>query len=115
MRTCLAAALISLLGVCSFVRAGDVTRIWTDTQGRSVEATFAGMEGDAVLLQTRDGRTHRVPLANLTADDQQAARTLKPVGINVPTNIPASQAAATMIQRTLAELSAVPMEWIEGR
>jgi len=104
MRTRLAALFIAFSMVLPLARAEDVTRIWTDTQGRKVEATFAGLDGDTVLLLTRDGRMNRVPLANLSEADQEATRTLKPVGVTVPTNIPAAQAAAKLDEIILRAL-----------
>ncbi|MBE2286088.1 MAG: DUF1549 domain-containing protein [Prosthecobacter sp.] len=52
------------------------SRTWTDVQGRQVTATFVGLEGDNITLQTADGTMHRFPLANLSAEDQALAKKL---------------------------------------
>jgi hypothetical protein len=49
-------------------------RQWTDLQGRRVEAAFAGLEGDSVLLRMGDGRTVPFPLARLSEADQAFVR-----------------------------------------
>ena len=41
-----------------------------------LKATFQALDGDNVILQTKDGSTQRFPLASLSADDQQVVRTL---------------------------------------
>lgn len=90
------ARILLLLGLfISSVGAVDLTtRLWTDTQGRTVQATFYGIDGDSILLQTTDGVTHRLPLANLTEADQKLASSLPKVPVYVPTNATVAQAAA---------------------
>lgn len=46
------------------------TRAWTDAQGNRTQAVLRGFDGGDVLLQTADGKTIRVPIKNLSADDQ---------------------------------------------
>ena len=53
-------------------------RTWRDRQGRTVEATFRGVEDGQIFLQTRNGYVHRLPLANLAEEDQKIAAALKP-------------------------------------
>jgi len=58
MRTCLAALLIFVPGSRFFpgARFKIVTRIWTDSQGPDFgKPPLGGLDGDAVLLITRDG------------------------------------------------------------
>jgi hypothetical protein len=50
--------------------AQQVSRQWTDLQGRTVEAAFAGLEGDSVLLRMGNGQTVPFPLARLSEADQ---------------------------------------------
>lgn len=38
---------------------------WTNTKGKSIKATFEGMEGDNVLLRTVDGTVYKVPINTL--------------------------------------------------
>ncbi|MFZ4765892.1 MAG: DUF1549 domain-containing protein [Roseimicrobium sp.] len=74
--------------------ANAVYRLWHDVQGRTVEATFRGVEGTNVFLQTKNGYVHRIPLERLTAEDQAVARTLKPAGLGIPADPLLAQAAA---------------------
>ncbi len=53
-------------------------RTWTDTKGRQVTASFIGLDGENIILQTADGATHKFPLTNLSAEDQTLAKSLKP-------------------------------------
>jgi hypothetical protein len=50
-------------------------RKWRSTSGRIVPATFEGLQDDVVLLSTR-GKTFRVPLNKLIAEDQAIAKQL---------------------------------------
>ncbi len=50
--------------------AQDGPRKWTDAQGRTVEAEFAGLDGETVLLKMSGGQTVPYPLAKLSAEDQ---------------------------------------------
>ncbi|MFN0077729.1 MAG: DUF1549 domain-containing protein [Prosthecobacter sp.] len=71
-----------------------VYRTWTDTQGRKLEATFRGIENGQVFLQIRNGYVYRLPLDKLSAEDQLAAKTLKPEGLGIPADPNLAQAAA---------------------
>jgi hypothetical protein len=56
-------------------------RTWTDSTGKfKIEASFAGKEGDNVLLTKTDGKTIKLPLAKLSKEDQDhvAALDAKP-------------------------------------
>ncbi len=68
-----------LMGV-SAAHAEDAnsSRLWTDVKGRQLEASFVMLAGDTITLQTKDGIPHSLPLASLSAADQQIAKTLKP-------------------------------------
>ncbi len=68
--------LAALLAVLSApLSAQQASRQWTDLQGRTVEAVFAGLEGDNVLLRMGNGQTVPFPLARLSGADQAFART----------------------------------------
>lgn len=54
--------------------AQGATRSWKDSTGRQVEADFAGMQGDSVLLKLANGQTVPFPLARLSAADQAFAK-----------------------------------------
>jgi mono/diheme cytochrome c family protein len=47
---------------------------WTNREGRRIEARFLGLVGEAVQLQTRDGKRYAVPLGNLDEPSQAQAR-----------------------------------------
>lgn len=96
-----------LLGLCAFtfsvMTASAAARVWTDVSGRKVEATFIKLEGDTVYIQLATGQIFPLPLAKLSAEDQQAAKTMPPAEnasamISVPTNASAAQAAAKIDQ-----------------
>lgn len=71
-----------------------VLRLWHDVQGRTVEATFRGVEGENVFLQTKNGYVYRIPLNRLVPADQAIAKTLKPAGLGIPVDPNLAQAAA---------------------
>ncbi len=79
-------------------------RVWHDTQGRQVEATFRGIDSGKIYLQTRDGRMFDFPLTNLTPEDQQAAASLKPEGLGIQKNANLAQAAAVIDKGVLMGL-----------
>ena len=72
----------------------EVYRTGTDSQGRKLEATFRGIENGNVFLQVRNGYVYRLSLDKLSAADQQAAKTLKPEGLGIPSDPNLAQAAA---------------------
>jgi hypothetical protein len=47
---------------------------WTNTSGKTIQAAFDRMDGDAVVIKTADGTYYRVPLANLDAASQTQAK-----------------------------------------
>ena len=49
-------------------------RVWTNKEGRSVEAAFMGLDGDKLLIQTAAGHDFAVPLDQLTDEDQDMAQ-----------------------------------------
>jgi hypothetical protein len=52
-------------------------RTWTDSTGKfKIEASFAGKEGESVLLTKTDGKTIKLPLAKLSKEDQDHVATL---------------------------------------
>ena len=48
----------------------SVPRMWTDVQGRKVEAAFGGVQGNQVLLKLASGQTIPYDLAKLSPADQ---------------------------------------------
>ncbi len=96
-----------LLGVCiitlGVLQASAASRVWTDSQGRKVEASFIKLEGDIVYIQLANGQVYPLPLARLSPEDQAAAKTLPPAEnanamTSVPTNASAKQAAQKIDQ-----------------
>jgi len=87
--------------------SGDmVTRTWHDTQGRTVQATFRGIEGENVLLQTPNGAVSAVPLSRLTPEDQKFARSIKlPEAAPAPAAPEAAAPATNTVLRTWHEKS----------
>ncbi len=49
---------------------------WTNAEGKPLQASFGGLQGENVLLKTTDGATHAYPLSKLSADSQAQARKL---------------------------------------
>lgn len=47
---------------------------WTSADGRTIQATFIELKGDAVVLRRNDGQTFTVPLARLSPESQNMAR-----------------------------------------
>ena len=82
-----------------------VYRTWTDNRGKTLEATFRGIENGQVFLQIRDGYVHRLPLERLSPADQEAAKTLKPEGLGIPADPRLAQAAARIDQLVNAGLA----------
>ncbi len=48
-------------------------RTWSDPSGRKIEAMFCALAGDIVAIQTHEGETYRIPLANLVPADRTFA------------------------------------------
>jgi hypothetical protein len=71
-------------------------RTWTDTSGRQVTASFIGLDGEDVILQTADGASHKFPLTKLSAEDQALAKSMK------PSDQPVMLANATVAQASAA-------------
>ncbi len=54
--------------------AGGVMK-WTNTEGKTIEAEFMGLQGDGVLLKIPStGITHILPLSKLSAESQAQAK-----------------------------------------
>lgn len=49
---------------------------WTNAEGRPLQASFGGIQGENVLLKTADGAVHAYPLSKLSAESQAQARKL---------------------------------------
>lgn len=80
-------------------------RSWTDVSGRKVEAEFAGMQGDSVLLKLANGQTVPFPMARLSAADQAFAKTQTSAAAPPP-----AKATATPADAASAAMNRVPAE-----
>jgi hypothetical protein len=47
---------------------------WTNTEGKTIKARFVRLSGEAVVIKTAEGKSYKVPLANLSAASQQLAK-----------------------------------------
>ena len=64
-----------LLIVCFTGAAGSAqARIWTDNQGRQVEAEMVSVNDEEIVLRKPDGTTATLPLSRLSPEDQEYAR-----------------------------------------
>lgn len=90
--------LLSSLLVSALVASSAIAepRTWTDTSGRQVNASFIGLDGENIVLQTTDGATHKFPLAKLSPEDQAVAKSMK------PSDQPVMLANATVAQASAA-------------
>ncbi len=55
---------------------GEVYFQWTNPEGKAIEAKFAGIEGEAVKIVTKNGRSFTVPFGNLDEASVALARKL---------------------------------------
>ncbi|MBB5039815.1 SHD1 domain-containing protein [Prosthecobacter dejongeii] len=81
---------------CLSSQAQAAPRDWTDDTGRKVQAEFAGMQGDSVLLRVSPEKTIPFPLARLSAEDQafikaQSAAPVAPPTAADPKRLPIEQ------------------------
>lgn len=68
--------LFHALFLIGFAHAAEM-RAWTDLQSRKIEARMVSLDGDSVILELKDGRKVPYPLAKLSAEDAEYARTRK--------------------------------------
>lgn len=79
--------------LCLSASAADM-RIWTNAQGRQVNASFVRLNGDTIVLRTEDGAEHNFALSILSPEDQAFAKTAKAEPAPaVSANMPATEAA----------------------
>ncbi len=90
--------LLSSLLVSALVASSAFAEIrtWTDTSGRQVTASFIGLDGEDIILQTADGATHKFALTRLSPEDQALAKSIK------PSDQPVMLANATVAQASAA-------------
>jgi len=81
------------LGLSLSQAVEDPNRMWTDTKGRQLKATFVGLDGDKISLQSDAGQVYTFPLSNLTDADQAIARSIKPAVAYITNDATVAQAA----------------------
>ncbi len=84
--------------------SATTSRLWTDHEGRKVDAMFRGVKDGNVFLQTADGFVHRIPLDRLSTEDQEIARRMKPAGVGIPSDPNVAQAAMAIDRLVAAGL-----------
>jgi len=86
------------LGLASIKAEEAAPRMWTDTKGRQLEATFIGIEGDQITLNSPTKGVLTLPLSVLSAEDQAFAKTAAPSEkpTYIPVNASVGQAAAAI-------------------
>ena len=55
---------------------GEVYFPWTNTQGTVIEAKYSGLEGEAVKITMKSGKSFSVPLSGLSAESVALAKKL---------------------------------------
>ena len=63
------AAPVATRPVAAIAERAAIWHIWTDKDGRKVDAQFCGLSGDFITIQTRDGRTFHFKTDILVAED----------------------------------------------
>ena len=69
------AAPVAVKPVAAVSERTAVWHVWTDKEGRKVDAQFCGLSGDFITIQTRDGRTYHFKTDLLIPADVEFART----------------------------------------
>ncbi|MBT9448727.1 hypothetical protein ICN84_01405 [Akkermansia glycaniphila] len=85
--------LASLTLAGSVLAQEDATRTWTLDNGQTIQAAAISTPGDSIYLQKKEGRTLRIPLSRLSAQDHAYLRTWKK---------PAPPSAVPMLPHTMA-------------
>ncbi len=87
----------TLVAAFTFLTSSLEARTWTRAEdGKTIEAEFAGMEGDNILLKLVNGQTVPVPKNLLVKADQEAAERLSGIGDNTETKASARQIDALL-------------------
>ena len=89
--TLVAASILALRGpLPAQTAATSAPRTWTSTDGRTMQASLTGVEGDTAVFRTAAGQAARVPLARLSPADQEFIRRSAAPGKSPTTAVPAS-------------------------
>ena len=118
-KSTLALSMAFFAGVSLWGQAPQGSRVWTDVAGRTVEAEYAGMQGDNVLLKlASSGQTVPVPLARLSAPDAEYLKKLPgfaapPAQAQTAPALPNDPARVPVEKRTWPQTIDVPARSIE--
>jgi len=91
-------------------------RIWTSSDGRTMQAKLTGVEGDTAVFQMAGGSAARVPLAKLSQADQEFIKsngTATPAGANGATGGAIQGSRTPLEKRTWPKEIVVPPKSIE--
>ncbi len=86
-------------------------RMWTAHNGLQAEARAVGREGSDVLLEMKDGRPHRMPLAMLSSEDRAYVEEVLPLAEPEPPASPVAPEAPAdpvAVVRTVEGIAAEP-------
>jgi len=90
--------LLSLL-LLSLCCEAVAARVWTDNNGRSVNATFVRIFGEEVVLREPSGNVFKVPIRTLSEEDQAYLRSkLESQGFRVFTSVDGKQIEAQYLR-----------------
>ncbi len=78
-------------------------RVWSDAAGRKIEAEYRGLDGNLVLVRTKEGNSYRLDLTKLVPADWQFARQMQ--GMLPPPPVPLASATARVDALVLAGLN----------
>jgi hypothetical protein len=78
-------------------------RIWSDAEGRKIEAEYRGLDGNLLLVRTKDNKSYRLDLAKLVPADGEFARQMQRT--LPPPPVPLGTAAAKIDALVLAGLT----------
>ena len=81
----------------SLYAQGGGSRVWTDSQGRTVRATMVGAAEGQVMLQLESGSRSAVPLATLSPQDQAYVRAFSQVPARAQTTAPAASQSMPLV------------------
>jgi hypothetical protein len=90
-------------------------RTWTDEKGRQISATYAGIEGDKVLLTLADARTVPYEIAKLSPSDQAFIKTQTHTTSTTPASKNAPTKRPPLNQRTWPDKVEVPARSVETK
>jgi hypothetical protein len=83
--------------------APSAWHVWSDAQGRKIDAEYRGLDGHLVLVRTKEGQSYRLDLNKLVPADGEFAREMQKS--LPPPPLPLAKAAAKIDELVLAGLT----------